>query len=82
MESKTVLILCYQRQICQQLNVKILHSAFRNPDIVDNFIKQEVDTGYIKGVFEKPPVDMYCVSLIGIVDIQEKEINSRFIVSS
>jgi hypothetical protein len=52
---------------------KNLQSAFRNPDIVDNLTKQEVDTGYLKGAFEKPPVDMYRVSLIGIVDIQEKK---------
>ena len=51
---------------------KNLQSAFRNPDIVDNLIKQEVDTGYLKGAFEKPPVHMYRVSLICIVDIQEK----------
>jgi hypothetical protein len=45
---------------------KNLQSAFRNPDIVDNLIKQEVDKGYLKGAFEKPPFDMYrvlCTSL-------------------
>ena len=52
---------------------KNLQSAFRNPDIVDNLIKQEVDKGYLKGVFKKPRFDMYRVSLIGIVDIQEKK---------
>jgi hypothetical protein len=38
---------------------KNLQSAFRNPDIVDNLIKQQV---------EKPPFDMYRVSPIGIVE--------------
>ena len=52
---------------------KNLQSAFRNPDIVDNLIKQEVDKGYLKGVFKKPRFDMYRVSLICIVDIQEKK---------
>jgi hypothetical protein len=51
---------------------KNLQSAFRNPDIVDNLIKQEADKSYLKGAFEKPRFDMYRVSLIGIVDIQEK----------
>jgi hypothetical protein len=35
---------------------KNLQSAFRNPDIVDNLIKQEVEKGYLKGAFEKPPI--------------------------
>ena len=47
---------------------KNLQSALRNPDIVDNLIKQEVEKGYLKGAFEKPPFDMYCVSPIGIVE--------------
>ena len=51
---------------------KNLQSAFCNADIADNLIKEDVDTGYLKGAFEKPPVDMYRVSLIGIVDIHEK----------
>jgi hypothetical protein len=34
---------------------KNLQSPFRNPDIVDNLIKQEVEKGYLKGAFEKPP---------------------------
>jgi hypothetical protein len=38
---------------------KNLQSPFRNPDIVDNLIKQEVEKGYLKGAFEKPPFDMY-----------------------
>ena len=32
-----------------------------------------MDKGYLKGVFKKPRFDMYRVSLIGIVDIQEKK---------
>ena len=47
---------------------KNLQSAFRNPDIVDNLIKQEVEKGYPKGAFEKPPFDMHRVSPIGIVE--------------
>ena len=47
---------------------KNLQSAFRNPDIVDNLIKQEVEKGYLKGAFQKPPFDMYRVSPIGIVE--------------
>jgi hypothetical protein len=37
---------------------KNLRSPFRNPDIVDNLIKQEVEKGYLKGAFERSPFDI------------------------
>ena len=58
---------------------KNLQSAFRNPDIVDNLIKQEVEKGYLKGAFQKPPFDMYRVSPIGIVEGKYSE-KKRLIV--
>lgn len=50
------------------LECKNLSSARKNPDVVDNLLKYELDKGYLDGPFEKPPYDIYRISPIGVVE--------------
>lgn len=50
------------------LECKNLSSARKNPDVVDNLLKYELDKGYLDGPFEKPPYDVYRISPIGVVE--------------
>lgn len=35
---------------------------------MDNLFKYELDKGYLDGLFEKLFYDIYCISLIGVVE--------------
>lgn len=67
------------------LECKNLSSARKNPDVVDNLLKYELDKGYLDGPFEKPPYDIYRISPIGVVEGKYSKkiwIDSRSIITS
>jgi len=45
-----------------------LLSASRQPEIVDNLIKSDIDNNFLLGPFDKPPFDKFRVSPIGVAE--------------
>lgn len=50
-----------QNTICNNLQ-----SALTEPEVVDNLIKKEVESGFMIGPFDTPPFNTFRISLIGV----------------
>ncbi len=52
--------------ISESITCNNLQSALAEPDIVDNLIKKEVDSGFMIGPFDAPPFPVFRISPIGV----------------
>ncbi|KAG1936323.1 proline and serine-rich protein 1-like [Pimephales promelas] len=52
--------------LSQNIVCNNLQSALAEPDIVDNLIKKEVESGFMIGPFDNPPFEVFRISPIGV----------------